>query len=32
VELATGAWSGERLTPGADIVVESRSIVLLRRA
>jgi glycogen operon protein len=31
LELATGAFSGERLTPGQDVTVESRSIALLRR-
>jgi glycogen operon protein len=30
-ELATGEWSAERLTPGQDVTVEARSIVLLRR-
>jgi isoamylase len=32
LELATGWWRGERLVPGADVAVESRSIVLFRRA
>jgi len=30
--LATGAWQGERLVPGGDVVVQSRSVVVLRRA
>jgi len=29
--LATGAWHGERLVPGGDVVVQSRSVVVLRR-
>jgi isoamylase len=31
VELATGNWDAGRLSPGADITVESRSLVVLRR-
>jgi glycogen operon protein len=31
VELSTGKWSADRLTPGQDVTVEARSIVLLRR-
>jgi len=31
LELATGQVGAERLTPGQDVTVESRSIVLLRR-
>jgi isoamylase len=31
LELTTGSCSFERLTPGQDVTVESRSIVLLRR-
>ncbi|HEV2590983.1 MAG TPA: glycogen debranching protein GlgX [Gaiellaceae bacterium] len=31
VELATGRCECERLTPGAEVVVESRSVVVLRR-
>jgi isoamylase len=31
VELATGHVAGDRLTPGADVTVESRSAVLFRR-
>jgi glycogen operon protein len=30
--LATGRVEGERLVPGADLVVESRSIAVFRRA
>jgi isoamylase len=29
--LATGRFAGDRLTPGADVVVETRSIAVLRR-
>ena len=31
IELATGRCDGDRLTPGAEVVVESRSVVVLRR-
>ena len=31
VELATGRLDGDRLSPGADVTVESRSAVLFRR-
>jgi len=31
VDLATGNWDAGRLVPGADITVESRSLVVLRR-
>jgi len=31
VVLATGEWHGDRLVPGGDVAVQSRSVVVLRR-
>ena len=31
VVLATGSWHGDRLVPGAEVAVQSRSVVVLRR-